>query len=96
MEKATFRYITDAGHGWLEVPRQLLRELDIEYDITVFSYIDKGRAYLEEDCDMQTFCDAFRTQLTDVELDIKSIYVGDQAFVRNLRPYPMERPKVTA
>ena len=94
--KATYRYITDPGHGWLEVPRQLLRELDIEYDITVFSYVDKGRAYLEEDRDMPAFINAFKVQLSDVELVIDEISLDHDAFVRNLRPYPMTRPQVDA
>lgn len=93
---ATFRYIQDPGHGWLEVPRQLLAQLGIEYDISAFSYVDKGRAYLEEDADAGLFLEAFKRELPDVELEIKEISLDADAFVRNLRRYPMTRPEVQA
>ncbi|MCP4481701.1 MAG: hypothetical protein GY817_02625, partial [bacterium] len=67
-QTANFNYIQDPGHGWLEVPRKLLRELGIEHDVSSCSYIDKGIAYLEEDCDMSLFLAKFKEQLSDVEL----------------------------
>ena len=52
------RYITDPGHGWLEVPKTLLVELAIQDKITPYSYENGGMAYLEEDLDMATFMQA--------------------------------------
>ena len=51
-----FRYITDAGHGWIEVHRDDLAELGLaEVDFSEFSYKNAGHLYLEEDCDATTF-----------------------------------------
>ena len=52
------RYISDPGHGWLEVPKTLLVELAIQDKITPYSYENGRMAYLEEDCDMATFMQA--------------------------------------
>ncbi|MCP4470477.1 MAG: hypothetical protein GY815_07290, partial [Gammaproteobacteria bacterium] len=68
----------------------LLRELGIEHDVSSCSYIDKGIAYLEEDCDMSLFLAKFKEQLSDVELNIHEIGLNSEAFVRNLHPYPTQ------
>lgn len=49
------RYITDAGHGWLEV--DLFVYPDATKYGTGFGYIDRrnGAIYLEEDCEMGAF-----------------------------------------
>jgi hypothetical protein len=52
------RYISDPGHGWLEVPKTLLKELAIQDKITAYSYENGRMVYLEEDCDMATFMQA--------------------------------------
>lgn len=96
MSKLTFVYTQDPGHGWLEVPRQLLHELGIEYDITVFSYIKGRTAYLEEDLDMPLFCQTFKSEMPDVELDIRERHINIDSPIRSYRPYPMARPMVTA
>lgn len=58
---ARYRFISDPGHGWLEVPTNELRELGIYSDISAYSFQsreDCGFSYLEEDCDIQRFADA--------------------------------------
>jgi hypothetical protein len=42
---------SDAGHGWLEVPMDDLKAYGIEDEISQYSYIKNGVAYLEEDRD---------------------------------------------
>jgi hypothetical protein len=54
-----FTFHTDPGHGWLEVPVQLLHELGIAKDISSFSFYFSGNAYLEEDCDAGKFLKAY-------------------------------------
>jgi hypothetical protein len=49
---------SDPGHGWLEVPKALLKELEINDKISSYSYMDCTNAYLEEDCDMTLFIEA--------------------------------------
>lgn len=68
-QKYELRFISDPGHGWLEVPMALLRDLGIDKKITNCSYIHKGMAYLEEDCDYGTFVCTARDviELTIVE-----------------------------
>ena len=50
----------DPGHGWLEVPRSELARLGILDRITRYSYQSRDGAtvYLEEDCDLSTYCRA--------------------------------------
>lgn len=56
--KLTFHI--DPGHGWLEVPVNLLTELGIINHISPYSYYRKkpSTAYLEEDVDVYTFTKA--------------------------------------
>ena len=56
------RFISDPGHGWLEVPMGTIRYLGIEHKISGFSYRKGDMAYLEEDCDAPTFIDAYRNR----------------------------------
>ena len=56
----TFNLYTDPGHGWLEVPKHLLVELRIQWDISSYSYMRGHLAYLEEDCDAGAFVVAYR------------------------------------
>jgi hypothetical protein len=55
VEIPTYRYVTDPGHGWLEVPRAELKRLGIEQLISPYSYQKGEFAYLEEDCDYTVF-----------------------------------------
>ena len=43
------RWISDAGHGWLKVPRHEYDRAGIK--ASRYSYQDDGHVYLEEDCD---------------------------------------------
>ena len=54
-----FTFHTDPGHGWLEVPLELLEELGIAENITGFSYVYGKSVFLEEDCDAGTFVKAY-------------------------------------
>lgn len=49
------RKFEDPGHGWLQVPHDLVHALGIAKDISAYSYRDHQFAYLEEDCDMGRF-----------------------------------------
>jgi len=52
-------FYSDIGHAWLRVPLKLLRELGIMHKITKYSYVSGNNAYLEEDVDAHTFCEAY-------------------------------------
>lgn len=63
----TFRFIEDPGHGWLEVPVTLLKELGITEQISGYSYLNGAFAYLEEDVDMAVFLKAMAARGRTVE-----------------------------
>lgn len=58
----TFDYIQDPGHGWVKVPVKLLVELGIYKEISSYSYYRAAFAYLEEDCDLSRFFNAFNAR----------------------------------
>lgn len=53
-----FTFHTDPGHGWLEVPKHLVKRLKVR--VSQFSYWDSENYYLEEDCDAPRFLDALK------------------------------------
>ncbi len=81
-----YRFIEDAGHGWLEVPRQHVQ--DSGAPISGFSYYDPATdmVYLEEDCDMGSFLEISR--LDDSAID-KSVY-RDEWSPRGLPSYEQD------
>jgi len=55
MKTKTYKFHSDAGHGWLAVKRKELSELGIICEISPFSYQRGDTVYLEEDCDAYKF-----------------------------------------
>jgi hypothetical protein len=47
------KFYCDPGHGWVAVKVSLLLELGITGQISGYSYVKGGTAYLEEDCDAE-------------------------------------------
>ena len=85
--KKSYDFYTDPGHGWLEVPRVELESLGIDDKITSCSYEDKDLVYLEEDCDMTTFFEAYKKKLG---CDPLYTYINEpveESFVRSLNHY---------
>lgn len=91
--KQSFQFTADPGHGWLKVPRQLLAELSIEFDISIFSYISGAIAYLEEDSDAGKFMAAMKEQCPHIEVDIIVTHINHESHIRQMRPYPLPRPQ---
>lgn len=55
----TYLFHSDAGHGWLQVEREEIKELGLEQNITAYSF-QRGRdVYLEEDYDLAQFFHAY-------------------------------------
>lgn len=63
-----YTYYTDPGHGWLAVAMEELELLGIADKISSYSYMNKGIAYLEEDCDMALFMNAMEAKGVTVTL----------------------------
>jgi hypothetical protein len=50
-----FDFISDPGHGWVKVPKDLLIGLLVSNQVSHYSYMRGKFAYLEEDCDASLF-----------------------------------------
>ena len=81
-------YHTDAGHGWLEIPISVLRELKIADKITACSYKKSDIAYLEEDCDAATFLKAVASLTGKNVNDLKFNTINvDDSIIRTYNSY---------
>lgn len=63
--------ISDPGHGWLSISMKDLVELDIVDQISNCSRFNKGRVYLEEDCDAFVYLKAARAAGWEVKINDK-------------------------
>ena len=89
----TLTFHEDAGHGWLEVPIEFIKELGVEKDITPYSMMRRGKAYLEEDMDAGTFLDAAKK--AGYSVNIKRKYT-DHSPIRNYPSFRMASTKVAS
>ena len=81
-----YNFYSDPGHGWLEVEIQELCNLGIANKISVYSYRQGDKAYLEEDCDATLFCEAKEAKGEEVQLnEINSNYSASP--IRNYMRY---------
>jgi hypothetical protein len=64
-----FRFISDPGHGWLEVPISFVRAMGIASKVSQYSYLKGDMAYLEEDCDAYLLLQELKRQNINYELD---------------------------
>jgi hypothetical protein len=82
-----YRFISDAGHGWLEVP--LLHAKALGITGSRYSYIkpaskeQDAMLYLEEDCDAPQFDQAY-TKVFKIAPVQTWNYVQGDSFVRSL------------
>ncbi len=75
----------DAGHAWLEVLKSELIKYGVADKISNYSYQKDDKAFLEEDCDMATFCRAINPDASN--LSFKEIYHGNTAPIRYMEKY---------
>lgn len=94
LRRMPHKYWNDPGHGWLEVRKEDLKTLGIQFAISGYSYQDGDKAYLEEDSDMTIYFQAlFSAEITDHnEWDSfkNSCFVDEyreNIFIRNLNHY---------
>jgi hypothetical protein len=84
----TFTFYADPGHGWLEVPRDLLHDLGIADDISRYSYQRLDKVFLEEDCDLSLFTRAMGA--AGREFKVVETHTNGDSFVRSLPAYKAE------
>ena len=85
----TYRFISDGGHGWAEVPIKAVLAAGIRP--SRYSYYDPyiGMAYLEEDCDMGRYFDALNLGLyidgANLPAQVfKDVYIPGDCWIRDL------------
>lgn len=83
-----YRFHSDPGHGWLEVPIAELSRLSIAEAISPYSYVRGSVAFLEEDVDYSTFVMAYKAKHGAAPDTIDVNYPNDDAPLRNYRGYP--------
>jgi hypothetical protein len=81
----TLIYYTDPAHGWLHVPADCLRALRLTAaDFSKYSYQGReGALYLEEDCDMPKFLQAYQRHHGEKPA-IRESYSARDSFVRGM------------
>jgi hypothetical protein len=84
----TFTLYTDGGHGWLEVPRDLLHTLGIADEISDCSRQRLDTVFLEEDSDLFRFTRAMGA--AGREFKTLEVYHDGDSFVRALPRYRAE------
>ncbi|MEQ1674719.1 MAG: hypothetical protein ABL865_06780 [Candidatus Nitrotoga sp.] len=84
-----FDIYTDPGHGWMAIKKQLLVNLEIASKITSFSYQRGDTAYLEEDCDISIFFDAYLKHTGEKSV-FKEHHTDKQSKIRSYDSYCFE------
>ena len=79
------KWHSDPGHAWLQVEIEDLKKLNIDKDISNYSYINGPRAYLEEDCDALIYVKALEKNKISYSFD--EISYNEDCFIRNLNHY---------
>lgn len=86
-----FIMYADPGHAWLKVPRAWLQFLEIEEEITPYSYQRGIWVYLEEDCDYSTFIGAWKKRFVH-PLEIVEKHTNRRSKIRSYEYYaPTQR-----
>lgn len=81
LKKMTFHH--DAGHGWYEIPLELVKASGAK--ISNYSYKKGDTAYLEEDCDIMRFMQAIGHTPASCKAEVECIEVhdGDNSPIRD-------------
>jgi len=86
-----FKFHSDAGHGWLEVPRSEIEKLGIEKEISHYYYQNGNSVYLEEDCDLSLFviayCGANNILRKDFGNCVEELDSVSDSSIRGFQPY---------
>lgn len=80
-----FHFFSDPAHGWIKVSKTLLKELGIADKITKYSYQKNNYAYLEEDCDATTFCEAMKKRFGEIQFVYH--YCNGESKIRRFQTY---------
>jgi hypothetical protein len=82
MRTLTLTHYSDAGHGWLCVPRHVLKDVGLNaQEFSRYSYGTPSNAFLEEDCDADKFMR--HVQSKGYIVKVKSVDHGRASCIRN-------------
>lgn len=84
--KTIFNVYADPGHAWVKVPVALLISLHIADKITRCSYIRGEHVFLEEDCDLTIFVNAYKEKTGKMPV-FKEHHGNKQSRIRNYERY---------
>ena len=74
----SYKFHSDAAHGWLEVPLGDCEALGLKpSNFSRHSYREADTLYLEEDCDLSVFMNAYKTVKGESPEVIEGPYVQD-------------------
>lgn len=83
-----FDFYSDPGHGWVKVPKSLIKKLGIEEKISVHSYMLGDNVYLEEDSDLTKFIKVMRSIGKTVEF--REHHTDRTSRIRNYQMYQVK------
>ena len=86
LETFTFKFFSDPAHGWVKVPKELLKQLGISDKISSYSYQRNDFAYLEEDADATLFAKTFEEK-TGKKPKFQESHCNGRSKIRNYQPY---------
>lgn len=75
----------DARHGWAEVKLQDLERFGIKDKISIYSYQDGDKVYLDEDCDAPLYVSELKKR--GIAHEFKVVTDEYESFVRGLKKY---------
>lgn len=82
------KFYCDPGHGWVAVKISLLRELGITGQISGYSYVKGGTAYLEEDCDAERLIRALDAK--GIAYKIESKHTNARSPIRSYKSWGVD------
>lgn len=87
-----FDFYSDPGHGWLAAPLELLDHLGLLDQVTSYSYIRGGLAYLEEDQDAGVLIAALKARGVAVAFR-ERVAAARPSRIRNYDPFSAARAR---
>ena len=81
-----FTFISDSGHGWARIPLTLLDLLEIRDQISEYSFQHGKFSFLEEDCDLMIFIDAYKQRFNEAPIFTDKPVNGYSA-IRDYTPF---------
>ena len=80
-----FNFYSDPSHGWVKIPKELLKKLNLENEISHYSYVRDAFVYLEEDKDLTTFVRAMEKKGKEVKF--RQFHGNKSSKIRNYERY---------